>query len=75
MNAAGPSGLCSRHQRKREGPTEPTKPAGESPELVLARKVITAARAWFRDPDMKGRFVAALGDYDDLVSQQNAGGK
>ena len=38
---------------------------GPPAELVLARRVILAAREWLRDPEKKGRFVAVLGDYEE----------
>lgn len=39
--------------------------AVKDPELELARRVISAARKFLRDPAMKGRFVAVLGDYEE----------
>lgn len=70
---AGPTGLCGPHQKKLapgETPKPPPKPKPHRiAELNAARAVIAAAKAWLRDPEMRGRFVAALGDYDDLIGE------
>lgn len=77
-NRPGTNGLCGHHTRKRAALNAFAKrqedagggeevPQVQTRELLLARKVIAAARAFLRDPGMRGRFVAVLGDYDDLI--------